>query len=125
MMISMPLKKKISEIIQQKYQTSLHSQSSYTDELLLKYAETLRFLLFVSSAHNQILKISRKSLSVKSRNLEMRIQWLRFVDVSDLRSLVHISFIVENTRSTSAVDGGINAAYSSIRVTTGCFEPNP
>ena len=100
-------------------QTKLRSLQDFdANQLFVKYARSNAFYFLCS------LQIT-KSSSVNSRNFEMRKQWLKLFVVKFFQSLVQMSFIVKNTRSTCDVEWGINAAYSNINDTVGCFVPNP
>ena len=60
--------------------------------------------------------MEQKSFSVSSLNLQIQIQAPKFSWDSLLLNFVQINFIRLNVRSTSAVDGGINAAKFKILV---------
>ena len=79
-----------------------------------KQEATLCSFNFVSSACNHCFNISWKSSSINSRNFEILIQAERCSLVHEHRNLVQINFIKLNDHSTSAINGGINAA--SVRI---------
>ena len=64
------------------------------------------FLVSPAFIHN--LKICSYSSTLKSLNLQILMQWLRFLVRSLFLSWVQISFMKLNDRSTLAVKGGIN-----------------
>ena len=63
--------------------------------------------------------MERKSFSVSSLNLQIQIQAPKFSWDRLFLNFVQINFIRLNVRSTSAVDGGSNAARFKILIKSG------